>query len=163
MLMNMKKNKEFKLDIGSQINSDYLKLFYPEPKKDMAWIYSLKFNFQGIDVKAQLKMEIYSIENKNVNLKVSIGNNSFENSIPIDDFSPIPSTDGLKSSKTGFIFEGKEEVTVPSGNYTDAIKISTIGKDGKYYLWLVKNIGPVKFGVINSGVPAHLELESFSS
>ncbi|GIW21593.1 MAG: hypothetical protein KatS3mg068_0600 [Candidatus Sericytochromatia bacterium] len=161
--MNMKKNKDIDLEIGSQITSDYLKQFYPEPKTNMTWIYNLKFNFQGIDVKAELKMEIFSIENKNVNIKVSIGNNSFEESVPIDDFSPIPSTEGIKNSSTSFVYEGKEEVDVPFGKYNDSVKISSLSKEGKYYLWLAKNIGPIKFGITTSGVPAYLELESFSS
>jgi hypothetical protein len=157
----MKQNNKMKFDIGNEINSDYLKLFYPEPKVNMTWIYTLKFDFQGIDVKAQLKMEVFSIENKNVKIRVSIGNNSFEESIPIDEFSPIPSTEGLNTSKTGFIYEGKEEIKVPFGNYTDAVKISTLGKDGKYYLWLVNGIGPIKFEIKSLGVPAYLELENF--
>ena len=146
--------------LGSEVDQEYLKSFYPKPTKDMKWIYTMSINIQGINFQAELIMEIAEITNNNVKIRTKMGDQVVENVITLDSFAPLPSHN-QNNNATGFIYESYEDVNVPYGQFKDTVKLSTDSEEGRTYLWLSKEVGPVKFGIKSGGVPATLELKEF--
>jgi hypothetical protein len=147
--------------LGSEVDQKYLQSFYPKPEKDMKWVYSMIINVQGINVQAELIMEITEIKGKNVTIKTIMGTQCFENVTSLDAFAPVPNGPGANKNLSGFIFENLEDLIVPMDEFKNAAKLSTKSNQGKAYLWLVSGIGPVKFGINTGGIPASLELKEF--
>ncbi|MFN8672685.1 MAG: hypothetical protein U0457_11485 [Candidatus Sericytochromatia bacterium] len=147
---------------GGEANSEYLKMFYPRPEVDMKWLYEMNLNVQGLSMKAELVMEVIEIANKQVKIRTLIGEQSVESEVSIDAFSPVPTPTG-NNDKTGYIFEGNEDISVPAGDFRGCVKLSTSGEGGKIYLWLYKGTGPVKFSISANGVPADLLLKEFKN
>jgi hypothetical protein len=145
---------------GSEVDQKFLQSFYPKPAKDMKWIYAMGISVQGINVQAELIMEITEINGNDVKIKTTLGAQSFENTTTLDAFAPVPST-GTAPGSSGYIFESSEDLSVPSGNFQNAAKLSTAAREGRAYLWLAPGIGPVKFALSTGGIPATLELKEF--
>mgnify|MGYP001616362541 CR=1 FL=1 len=146
--------------IGAEVDQKFLKSFYPKPTKEMKWVYSMKINIQGIDINAELIMEVISLEGDNVKIRTRMGEQSFENTVSLDAFAPVPSH-SKENNSTGFRYDGYEDIKVPYGSFSDVAKLSTNGPDGQSYLWLAPEVGPLKFGIKAGGIPATLELKEF--
>jgi hypothetical protein len=146
--------------IGAEVDQKFLKSFYPKPTKEMKWVYSMKLNIYGIDVNGELVMEVISIDGENVKIKTRMGEQSFENTVTLDNFAPVPSN-SAENNATGFRYDGFEDIKVPYGSFPDAVKLSTSAAEDRSYLWLAPEVGPLKFGIKAGGVPATLELKEF--
>lgn len=148
--------------IGNDASSEYLKMFYPRPEADMRWVYTMLINIQGISVNGELSMEVVEVADKKVKIRTIMGDQNIDSEMSIDSFSPIPMT-SANTAKTGYIFEGHEDIIVPAGEFRGSVKLSTNAEGGKTYLWLHKGTGPVKFSVVAQGVPADLLLKEFKN
>ncbi len=155
-------NSDAMPSIGGDASSEYLKMFYPKPEKDMKWSYLMLVNIQGIKVNAELTMEVIEIENKKVKIRTIMGDQSFDSETSVDAFSPLP-TPSSGANKSGFIFEGNEDISVPSGDFRGCVKLSTFSEGVKTYIWLYKGTGPVKFSITLNGLPADLLLSEFKN
>ena len=162
--MSIKKkdsNRNVNPEIGSEVDQKYLQSFYPKPEKDMKWVFSMGINIQGINVHAELIMEITEINGNNVKIKTTLGTQSFESTTSLDTFAPVPSGSGANKNSSGYIYESTEDLTVPFNEFKGIAKLSTPTNEGRAHLWLAPGIGPVKFGIISAGIPATLELKEF--
>ncbi len=144
-----------------EVDINFLKSFYPKPKKGMKWVYLMSISIQGMNIQGEMIMEVTDIISEDVKLIISIGDKKQEESLNINSFAPVPNTSGGKKDSTGYTYEDKENLTLPYKSL-EATKLSTITSDGKSYLWLSHGLGPVKFGINQSGIPAVLELKSFN-
>ncbi len=148
-----------KKSIGSEVDQNYLKSFYPTPTINMKWVFAMFLNVQGLSVQAELTMEVIDIQGDNVKIKTVMGDQSFENTVDINSFAPLPSS----GKSSGFRFETIESIKVPYGTF-DTARIIVEGKQGKSsFLWLSEGLGPIKFGITENGIPATLELKEFIS
>ncbi len=145
---------------GNEVDANYLKSFYPKPSKGMKWIYAMTINIQGMSVQGEMIMEVFDIVGEDVKIKISVGDQSHEESININSFAPVPNASSKKDS-TGYMYESQETLNLPYKS-VDSVKLSTVNSDGLSYLWLSQGLGPVKFGLSHAGIPANLELKSFS-
>ncbi|RYY00388.1 hypothetical protein EON78_01300 [bacterium] len=150
-----------KMDTSSkEVDMNYLKSFYPTPVKGMKWVYAMTISIQGMNIQGEMIMEVTEVLGEDVKLSIAIGAQRHEESLNINSFAPVPNASGKKDS-TGYTYEGQESLNLPY-KALDTTKLSTPNNDGKGYLWLAHGIGPVKFGISQAGVPATLELKSFS-
>jgi len=145
---------------GEEADDKFLSSLYPRPEKGMNWLYAMMFNINGINIQAELMMEITDIIGEMVKIKTTFGDQVTENTTTLDAFSPIPAKNGSKVS-SGFLFVNNEDVIVPAGTYKGVFKFSSLGHEGENLLWLAPGVGPIKYGVKVSGIPATLELKSF--
>lgn len=154
-------NSANKATTGKEVDLNYLKSFYPKPEKGMKWVYAMTINIQGMSVQAEMIMEVTNIIGEEVKLKVTLGDQSHEESMNINSFAPVPNATGGKADSTGYMYEGHETLNLPYKTL-DSSKLSTMSKEGRAYLWLSQGLGPVKFGMSHAGIPASLELKSFT-
>lgn len=146
--------------MGSEVDQNYLKSFYPKPTSTMKWVYTMFINIQGLNLQAELTMEVVEIKGDDVKIKTVMGNQSFDSTVNINAFAPIPNNADGKKDSTGFRFETNETITVPAGTF-ETVRLAADSKSSGSFLWLSNGIGPVKFGISHSGVPATLELKEF--
>lgn len=155
------KKKNVSSQSGSEVDENYLKSFYPKPVKGMKWVYAMSINLQGMSLQGEMIMEVSDIIGEEVKVKISVGQQSHEEKVNINSFAPVPNSSGSKPGSTGYIYESQENLNLPYKSL-DTVKLSTGNSEGKTYLWLSQGLGPVKFGISQGGIPANLELKSFS-
>lgn len=146
---------------NKEVDLNYLKAFYPKPQKGMKWVYAMSINIQGMNIQGEMIMEVLDIVGEDVKIAVSIADQKHEESLNINSFAPVPNASSGKKDSTGYIYEGQENLSLPYKSL-EATKLSTMSQEGRSYLWLSHGLGPVKFGISQSGIPAVLELKNFN-
>ncbi|HEY9898426.1 MAG TPA: hypothetical protein V6D00_04525, partial [Pantanalinema sp.] len=125
---------------GAELKEDFWQSYFPDFKQDMSWTYKMTVTTGAGTGEGEMTMKVTALKD-GVATVVTTGK---VGETAITESTTTMSKKGPSGASSGAKYEKTETITVPAGEFKDAVKTSYADSGATSYMWIAKGVGIVK-------------------